>query len=70
MTMGVPGNNSQENNCSRVCNFKEETLAQVLPCKFCEIFENTHFSRTTTIAACWQIWTIATILEGLLNVVG
>ena len=43
--------NSQENTCARVsflikaCNFiKKETLAQVLSCKFCEIFKKTFFT--------------------------
>ena len=54
--------NSQEKTCARVsflitlqsstCNFiKKETMAQVLSCEFCEIFENTYFIehlRTTT----------------------
>ena len=39
--------NSQENNCqsfflNKVA--KKETLAQVLPCKFCEFFNNTFFT--------------------------
>ena len=29
----------------KVCNFiKKETLAQVFPCEFCEIFKNTFFT--------------------------
>ena len=31
--------------------FKKETLAQVLFCKFCEIFKNTIFHRTPLVAA-------------------
>ena len=48
--------NSQENTCARAsfliklqaetCNFiSKETLAQLLSCKFCEIFKNTFFYR-------------------------
>ena len=34
------------------CNFiKKETLAQVFPCEFCEIFQNTYFYRTPLVAA-------------------
>ena len=40
--------NSQENTCARVsesCNFiKNETLAQVFSCKFCEISKNNFFT--------------------------
>ena len=54
--------NSQENICARVsflmkmqaeaCNFiKKETLAQVISCKFCEIFKNT-FSYRIQLNSC------------------
>ena len=54
--------NSQENTCARVsflkscrpepCNFiKNETLAQVFSCEFCEISKNTFFHRTPLVAA-------------------
>ena len=34
------------------CNFiKNETLAQVLSCEFCEIYKNTFFYRTPLVAA-------------------
>ena len=34
------------------CNFiKKETLAQVFSCEFCEIFNNTFFYRTPSVAA-------------------
>ena len=34
------------------CNFiKKEALAQVFPCEFCEISENTFFYRTPPVAA-------------------
>ena len=39
--------NSQENTCSRVSfliKLQAETLAQMFPCKFCEISENTFFT--------------------------
>ena len=43
---------SQENTCARVCNFiKEETLAQVFSCEFCEISNNFFFYRTPRMAA-------------------
>ena len=33
---------------AEACNFiKKETLAQVFPCEFCEIFKNTFFYGTT-----------------------
>ena len=48
--------NSQKNTCARVSFFhkvaggacifiKNETLAQVFSCKFCEIFKNTSFTK-------------------------
>ena len=45
-----------ENTCRRLqaeaCNFiKKETLAQVLPCEFCEISKNTLSYRTPPVAA-------------------
>ena len=54
--------NSQENICARVsflmkmqaeaCNFiKKETLAQVISCKFCEIFKDT-FSYRIQLNSC------------------
>ena len=45
--------NSQENICARFCfNFiKKETLAQLFPCEFCKIFQNTSFQRTALVAA-------------------
>ena len=54
--------NLQENTCPRVsflmklqasaCNFiKKDTLAQVLPYKFCEVFKNTASYRTTPVTA-------------------
>ena len=44
--------NSKENTCARVFNFiKEETLAQVFFCEFCEISKNNFFYRTPQVAA-------------------
>ena len=53
---------SQENNCARVsfliklqastCNFiKQENLAQVLSCEFCEISKKTFSYRRPSVAA-------------------
>ena len=37
---------------SQACNFiKKKTLAQVLPCEFCEISKNTFSYRTPPVAA-------------------
>ena len=37
----------------KACNFiKKETPAQVFSCEFCEIFKNTHFYKTSPVAAC------------------
>ena len=36
----------------QACDFiKKETLAQVFSCEFCEIFKNTFFHRTPSVAA-------------------
>ena len=50
--------NSQENTWARVLFkikfitlFKKKALAQVFSCEFCEIFKNTFFNRTPTVAA-------------------
>ena len=54
--------NSYQNTCVRIsfliklqastCNFiKKESLAQVFPCEFCEIFKNTYFYITPLVAA-------------------
>ena len=50
--------NSQQSNCARVSFFNKvssltsgEPLAQVLSCKFCEIFKNRFFYKTTPVAA-------------------
>ena len=50
--------NSQENTCARVLFkikfitlFKKKALAQVFSYEFCEIFKNTFFNRTPTVAA-------------------
>ena len=51
--------NSQENTCARVsflssaCNFiKQEILAQVFSCEFCEISKNTFSYRKPPVTAC------------------
>ena len=42
--------NSQENTCARVSFLiKKETLAQVFPYEFCDIFKNTFFYRTSPV---------------------
>ena len=48
--------NSQENTCGRVSfliklQVTPQILAQVFSCKFCEIFKNTFFDRTPSLAA-------------------
>ena len=41
--------------CQSLCNFvKQETLAQVFSCEFCEISKNTFFHRTPLVAASGQ----------------
>ena len=53
--------NSWENTCTKasllikfpeVCNFiKKETLAQIPPCEFCEIFKNISFTEHLWVSA-------------------
>ena len=46
--------NPQENTCARVSFFflkKEENVAQVFSCEFCEISTKTFFHRTPLVAA-------------------
>ena len=41
--------------CQSLCNFvKQETLAQVFSCEFCEISKNTFLHRTPLVAASGQ----------------
>ena len=41
-----------QNSQEKACNFiKEETLAQVFSCEFCQIFNNTFLQRTSPVAA-------------------
>ena len=53
--------NSRRNTCARVCflimlqalacnSIKKETLAKIFSCEFCEIFKNTFFYRTPSVA--------------------
>ena len=44
--------NSQENTCAWDRQlYLKETLAQLFPCEFCEIFKNTFFYRTPVVAS-------------------
>ena len=44
--------NSQENTCARISFLiKNESLAQVFSCEFCEISKNTYSYRTPPVAA-------------------
>ena len=73
--------NSQEDTCARVsfliklqakvCNFpKKETLAQLLSCKFCEIFKNNFLYRTPLVPASTvcSYWGHAIWLNYVLNI--
>ena len=66
--------NSQENTCARVSfliklqtsvrNFiKKETLALVLSCQFCEIFNNAFFLQTTSAGCFCNYYRLSEIIE-------
>ena len=49
--------NSQGHTCARVCNFiKEQTLAQVFFCEFCQIFKNTFFIKHLRWLFLYLLW--------------
>ena len=54
---------------SQACNFiKNETLAQVFPCEFCEVSKNTFLHRTTLAAASGHMYFPSKVDRFILNI--